>query len=45
MILIQLFILFPFLALIVWFWVLVFKLLIRANKALKLYIEKETKKF
>lgn len=30
--------------LIIWFWVLVFKLLIRANKALQLYIDSQTKK-
>ncbi len=28
------------LGLIIWFWVLVFMVLVRANKALKLYIEK-----
>lgn len=31
-------------ALIIWFWVLVFKLLIRANKALQIYIDNQTKK-
>ena len=30
-------------ALIIWFWVLVFKLLIRANKALQIYIDNHTK--
>ena len=30
-------------ALIIWFWVLVFKLLIRANKALQIYIDNQTK--
>lgn len=40
----NIFLLLPVLGLIIWFWVLIFKLLIRANKALKLYIEKETKK-
>lgn len=29
--------------LIIWFWVLVFKLLIRANKALQIYIDNQTK--
>ena len=30
-------------ALIIWFWGLVFKLLIRANKALQIYIDNQTK--
>ena len=30
-------------ALIIWFWVLVFKLLIRANKALQIYIDNQSK--
>ena len=30
-------------ALIIWFWVLVFKLLKRANKALQIYIDNQTK--
>lgn len=30
-------------ALIIWFWVLAFKLLIRANKALQIYIDNQTK--
>ena len=30
-------------ALIIWFWVLLFKLLIRANKALQIYIDNQTK--
>lgn len=30
-------------ALIIWFWVLVFKLLIRANKTLQIYIDNQTK--
>lgn len=40
----QLFIILPVFGLVIWFWVLVFKLLVRANKALKIYIDAQTKK-
>lgn len=33
----------PMFGLIIWFWVLIFKLLIRANKALQIYIDSQTK--
>lgn len=41
MALVQLLIVISILGLVIFFWVLVFKLLIRANEALKIYIEKK----
>lgn len=43
MALLQLLIVISILGLVIFFWVLVFKLLIRANEALKIYIEKTNK--
>ena len=39
----NIFLILPILGLIIWFWVLVFKLLVRANKALKIYIDQSNK--
>lgn len=33
----------PIFGLIIWFWVLVFKLLVRANRALQIYIDQASK--
>ncbi len=34
----------PIFGLVIWFWVLVFRLLVRANKALQIYIDQAAKR-